>query len=106
MVLVGHCPPKHAREQREQVPAALRLFAGRAGRKPGGCRGSRGSPRRRSKRRVNQLGGGQCRPPGEVCRSAAPIVADGGPVCEVTRLHEVVGKTEATAFYPELVVVR
>ena len=42
MVLVGHCPPKHAREQREQVPAALRLFAGRAGRKPGACRESRG----------------------------------------------------------------
>ena len=33
---------KHAREQDGKVPAALRLFAGRAGRKPGGCRGSRG----------------------------------------------------------------
>ena len=32
-------------------------------------------------------------------------MADGGPVCEVTRLHEVVGKIEANAFYPELVVV-
>ena len=86
--------------------AAVLLFAGRAGRKPGGCRGSRGGRGEgQSCESINQLGGGQCRPPGEVCRSAAPIVADGGPVCEVTRLHEVVGKIEANAFYPELVLV-
>ena len=44
--------------------------------------------RRRSKLRANQLGGGQCRPLGKVCRSGAPIVAEDGPVCE--ELHDVV----------------
>ena len=65
--------------------------------------------RRRPKRRVDQLGGGQCRvptsrPPGEVCRSAAPTLANGGPVCEERGCISLAMRVEASAFLSGLVV--
>ena len=35
-----------------------------------------------SHKSIKQLGGGQYRRLGEVCRSGAPALAEGGPVCE------------------------